>query len=107
MPLEDVLPEMDPDSVAEDYRARLYHRGAVAPEKGGQVIPAEIVADEERRGFKTRGAYRERLRHFTRGLILGSREAVAEWIAVLPPSSRQILSKATIANATSSPIPPI
>ena len=86
MPLEQALPEME--TVAEDYRARLYRRGAVAPKKGGQVITPEIVADEERRGFKTRGTYLERLSCFTRGLILGGREAVADWIAVLKSQDR-------------------
>jgi REP element-mobilizing transposase RayT len=88
MPLQEVFPRKDPESVADDYRARLYRRGAVEPEKGGQAIPPEIVADEERRGFKKRGAYLERMRHFKRGLILGSREAVSGWIAVLQAQRR-------------------
>ncbi len=75
---------------------------------GGQAIPAEIVADEERRGFKTRGAYLERLRHFTRGLIprggdrLDGRPAdPREFTSAQAPSSsehRQILHPTRPAN---------
>ncbi len=88
MPLDEALPGMDPETVKRDYRARLYHRGAVATEKGQGIIPPEIVEDEERRGFKTRGVYLERFKYFTRGLVLGSSEAVAEWITALQKEGR-------------------
>ena len=88
MPLAEALPGMDPETVERDYRARLFYRGAVRSKKGDHVIPQHIIDDEVRRGFKSRGAYLKRLRHFTRGLVLGSREAVAGWIAELGKQGR-------------------
>lgn len=88
MPLEEALPGLDPETVHEEYRSRLYHRGAVVQKEGQGVIPQPVLKDEERRGFKRRGAYRQRLRHFTRGMVVGSRESVARWIAALQKQGR-------------------
>ncbi len=88
MPLGEVFPWMEPETVEKDYRSLLYSRGAIALEEGDCVIPQHIIQDEVRRGFESRGAYLKRLSHFTRGLVLGSREAVAGWIAEISEEGR-------------------
>lgn len=88
MPLGEVFPWMEPETVEKDYRALLYYRGAIVTEEGERVIPPHIVQAEIRRGFRTSGSYRKRLGCFTQGLILGGREAVEGWIEQLSGEGR-------------------
>ena len=63
-----------------DYRSLLYHRGAVVSKLGSGVIRQDLLRDERTRGFRRPGAYAKRLRFFTRGLVLGGRLQVEDWI---------------------------
>jgi hypothetical protein len=66
--------------VLKTYRERLYYRGEVPTREGQCVISKDVLEQEERYGFKTRGVYRKRLRYFTDGLIIGSEERLREWV---------------------------
>ena len=78
IPLEELFPaEMGMDSYSI-YRARLYYYGAEATEEDHQVIPDWIIRKEERNGFARPGMFRSRLRVFTDGVAIGSRDKVAE-----------------------------
>ena len=65
--------------VDQHYRARLLYRGALPKESGGEVIPEQVLREEEPRGFCRRGLYLKQLRYFTDGLVVGSEEGVREW----------------------------
>ena len=54
----------------------LYHRGAVKTKENQQPIAPEVLEQEAARGFKRRGAFRQKLRHFTDGMALGSEIAI-------------------------------
>ncbi|MBF0245273.1 MAG: hypothetical protein HQL31_08380, partial [Planctomycetes bacterium] len=70
------------------YRAKLYMRGAVASKEGQEVISDEILASEEAAGFETSGIFAKRAKRFTRGLVLGSRAVIQEWVEKLRESGR-------------------
>jgi len=81
IPLQELLTDRaDPQTLYADYRALLYHRGAVQTKPHTQVIRVDLLEQEMARGFRHRGAYRKRLRFFTAGLVLGSRLQVEDWI---------------------------
>ncbi|MBF0244031.1 MAG: hypothetical protein HQL31_01995 [Planctomycetes bacterium] len=64
------------------------------PSKEGQgAIPEDILASEEARGFETSGVFFKRARHFTRGLVLGSKAAIQDWLERLRDSVRYIRRK--------------
>jgi REP element-mobilizing transposase RayT len=65
------------------YRRRLYRRGAVPTKENHAQINAKLLAEEERRDFVPRGAYRQRLRYWTDGLIIGSEEQIRKKLAAL------------------------
>jgi hypothetical protein len=77
MPLERIFGEVEPAEVYSLYRFRLYHRGAVPTKEGQARISQTILEKEARRGFQPSGQYRDRLRFFTDGLAVGSREKVS------------------------------
>jgi REP element-mobilizing transposase RayT len=83
IPLEELIPELSSRRLSSDYRALLYHRGAVATKAGTGTIPGPILRQEEARGFSRPGAYLRRLRFFSDGLYLGSRIQVEDWITEL------------------------
>ncbi|MBF0245322.1 MAG: transposase [Planctomycetes bacterium] len=62
------------------YRSLLYNRGAVQTREGQAAIPESAMTEAEAADFQDRGIFRKRLRHFTRGLVLGSRESIAVWL---------------------------
>jgi hypothetical protein len=77
MPLSGIFPEVEPEKAYSLYRFRLYHRGAVPTKEGQARISSEVLEEEARRGFHANGQYRDRLRFFTDGLAVGSREKVS------------------------------
>ena len=81
VPLEQLpLGSTDPTHLYQDYRALLYYRGAVPSGPHHHVIPAQILAAEQTRGFHRPGAYRKQLGFFTRSLVLGTQLQVEDWI---------------------------
>jgi REP element-mobilizing transposase RayT len=80
LPLKDFLRKKSCREALVDYKARVYYRG-MEPTKQGQVkIPKWLAEEEEKRGFKTRGAYRKRLRFFADGVVLGSKGFVKTYL---------------------------
>lgn len=86
--LSDLLEAKDEKEALRLYRAKLYNRGAIPSKEGQGSIPEEVLAGEEARGFETSGLFAKRTRHFTRGLVLGSKEAIQEWLERLRESGR-------------------
>ena len=82
-PLEDFETYKSAKQALRDYRGRLYYRGSVPTKKGQAAIPRAIVASEKAMGFKTPGMYRERLRYFVDGVVLGSEEFVRDYLKKL------------------------
>ena len=81
IPLEQLLVgSTDSTQLYTDYRALLYYRGAVASDSDHFVIPPQVLLAEQSRGFRQPGAYRKRLRFFTRALVLGTQLQVEDWI---------------------------
>ena len=66
-----------------DYRAGIYYRGSVRSKMGQKEIPEYIIKREEALGFRSRGVYAKRTRHFVDGLVVGSREYVSNYLEVL------------------------
>ena len=58
------------------YKGLLYYRGTVPTKETHASLDAELVKQEEARGFERRGVYLKRLRYFTDGVVLGGEEAV-------------------------------
>jgi len=81
IPLEELMTDgSDPETLCADYRALLYHRGAIRTKPNSSVIREDLLRQEQARGFHRAGAYCKRLRFFTDGLVLGSRLQVEHWI---------------------------
>ena len=70
----------DPERLYAHYRDLLYHRGAVETKPGSGVIRPELLQREQSQGFRRPGAYLQRLRFFTEGLVLGGYLQVEDWI---------------------------
>ena len=76
MPLEELFPGQMGQDAFTIYRTLLYYHGAVATTEKQVVIPNSIVQQEKNRGFSREGLFRRRLRFFTDGVALGSRQEV-------------------------------
>jgi hypothetical protein len=76
LPLERIFVGVEPDEVYALYRFRLYHRGAIPTKDGQAKISQAVLEREARSGFKQSGQFQDRLRFFTDGLFVGSREKV-------------------------------
>jgi len=72
MPLAAIVGRPGRTQAVRDYKAMLYYRGNVPTKEGQAAIPDHIIKAEETRGFKGRGIYRKRLRHFVDGVVVGS-----------------------------------
>lgn len=86
MPLKGILGCDHEKEALEEYRSRLYYRGAKPSKENHAAISEEVVAAEEARGFKTRGIFLRRLRYFTDGLIIGTRSNLQEKLQQLKAS---------------------
>ncbi len=82
-PLEEFETYKTARQALRDYRGRLYYRGRIATRKGQAVIPQAIVESEKALGFATPGMYRQRLRYFVDGVVLGSEEFVRDYLQKL------------------------
>ncbi|MCF7957955.1 MAG: hypothetical protein K9M57_05845 [Phycisphaerae bacterium] len=82
-PLEEFETYKSAGQALRDYRGRLYYRGRVPTKKGQAAISQAIVEHEKALGFKTPGMYRERLRYFVDGVVLGSEEFVRDYLVKL------------------------
>jgi putative transposase len=80
LPLGELTGYKQHKAALRDYKARLYYRGNVPTKRGQADIPDRIVSEEEARGFKERGVFRKRLRHFADGVVLGSEAFVRKEI---------------------------
>lgn len=80
LPLGELTGYKQRKAALRDYKARLYYRGNVPTKLGQADIPDRIVSEEEARGFKERGVFRKRLRHFADGVVLGSEAFVRKEI---------------------------
>lgn len=78
LPLEQIFTGVSPSEAYTQYRYRLYHRGSVPTKEGQGRISQEVLEKEARSGFQGSGQYRDRLRLFTDGLAVGSREKVSQ-----------------------------
>ena len=78
MPLKDFLGQETEEEALAEYRSRAYHRGNVPTRKNQAKISDKVLAEEEARGFKVRGAFLKRLRHITDGVVLGTEEFVEQ-----------------------------
>lgn len=87
-PLADLLEAPDEATALRQYRAKLYSRGAVPTKEEAGAISEEVLRAEEARGFAQSGVFTKRVRHFTRGLVLGSKGAIQEWLTRLRESGR-------------------
>jgi len=83
IPLEQLIPTISSSGLFADYRALLYHRGAVATKSATGTIPLAVLRMEEACGFSKAGAYLRRLRFFSDGLVLGTQIQIQDWITEL------------------------
>lgn len=78
MNILDIVPAKSRKTALSDYKAGIYYRGNVRTKASQKEIPDHIIKEEEKRGFKTRGAYSKRVRYFVNGVAIGSREFINE-----------------------------
>ena len=86
LPLQGLLGHISMPSAIREYRALLYHRGAVPSKVHHMRIPEELLNAEIARGFKTGGEYLTRLRFFVDGMALGSEAFIKEQLVRLRES---------------------
>ena len=98
MPLGELTGYKQRKAGLRDYKARLYYRGNVPTKQGQATIPDRIVREEEARGFKERGIYRKRLRHFVDGVVIGSEGFVRQEIEKLREQGTYLRRKNPIIN---------
>ena len=98
LPLGDLTGHKKPKAALRDYKARLYYRGNVSTKQGQVDIPKRILREEEARGFKERGIFRKRLRHFADGVVLGSESYVRQEIEKLREQGTYLRRKNPIAH---------
>ena len=78
MPLRGFLGQDSEKQALTEYRSRAYHRGNVPTKRHQARISDQVLAEEEARGFKARGLFLKKLRHFTDGVVLGTEDFVKE-----------------------------
>ncbi len=83
VPLQDLFTPPPGKDVFEEYRGRLFHRGAIPPRPGDGVIPAWVLDQERRRGFRRPGLFRYSLPLFRHGVGLGSRSTIEQRVLKL------------------------
>jgi hypothetical protein len=83
MPLKELTGEEKNRTARADLKARVYYRGAVPTKPNQRPIPQWLIEEEESRGFKTRGIFRKRMRHFVDGVVVGNKAFVLEQIEQL------------------------
>lgn len=86
LPLKEVTGEEDEEENRRKHRAKIYYRGAVKTKEGAMEISEDVLKAEEARGFKTRGIYRKRFRHFTEGLAIGTQTQILNLLVKLRES---------------------
>ncbi len=82
-PLTEVMNIETRRSAIIDYKARLYFRGNVPSKPGQAKISNRIVEEEAELGFKERGVYRERIRFFVDGVVVGSQSYIKQHLEKL------------------------
>ncbi len=78
--LKELIPEVDESDVESNYKYRLYYRGSVQTKAGTGFIPAKIIAAEAEKGYMRPGAFSQRIKFFTEGLVVGSEIQIKDWI---------------------------
>jgi putative transposase len=76
MPLVTLLDSSDPEQAERRYWASLYWKGTWPSKETDGLIPVELAEQMEKEQFP-RACYLERRESFSRGLKIGSREAIA------------------------------
>lgn len=79
-PLKEVLGEDYETSAIKTYKAQIYHRGGVPTENQSKTIPQKLILREEKRDFAPRGVFSKKMRFFSDGLAIGTKEAVSVWL---------------------------
>ena len=64
----------------KEYRINLYYRGEVPTKEYHSKIKYQIMLNEQKNGFESKGLFRKRLRYFTDGLVIGSEESIRGWV---------------------------
>ncbi|HHQ47997.1 MAG TPA: hypothetical protein ENK19_03840 [Acidobacteria bacterium] len=88
MALGEVLVGKSEQKILEEYRQRLYYRGAVRSKGNQAAISQEVLAEEAARGFKRQGMYRKRLGYFVDGLAVGTEEFIRAQLTRLRDEGR-------------------
>ena len=81
MNIDRVLASDSEQQARREYNHLLTWRGTEPTRKGQARIPAHIAREEERRGYRDRGAFLKRVGHLTEGLAVGCHQFVNEKIA--------------------------
>ncbi len=79
VPLAEILLNTPVDECVHEYRWRLYWRGAIPSKEGQAAIPVQVVNAELERGLQA-GTYLEQRQELTRGVVIGPRALVLEWL---------------------------
>ncbi|MCP4603949.1 MAG: hypothetical protein GY847_26075 [Proteobacteria bacterium] len=88
LPLSELTGLAKRGEAIRDYKARLYFRGNVPSKPGQKAISSRVLEEEAVRGFKDKGVYRKRLRHFVDGIALGSESYVLHQVEQLHESGQ-------------------
>jgi len=78
--IKEIIGERTEDLALKTYKAQIYHRGGVPTSESQKVISEQLIAREESRDFAPRGVFLKKMRFFSDGLAIGTREATSEWI---------------------------
>ena len=78
--LKKVLNEKSEKGAYICYKSQVYFRGAVKTKEYQKEIPEKVLQEQLDNDFKPKGVLRKKLRFFTDGLIIGSKEKVLDWL---------------------------
>ena len=80
VPLIELFPPEPGKDVYQGYRGMLIYRGTEPSKEGDAVIPEWVLRQEQRRGFRRPGIFRQSLRLFRDGVGLGSRRQMQQQV---------------------------
>ena len=82
IPLEEILLGTPAADCSDEYRWRLYWRGAIPSKQGQASIPPGVIEAEMERGLRA-GVYLEQHQELTRGVVIGPKAIVLGWLEEL------------------------
>jgi len=83
MPMQELMNLENEKEAYQRYRERLYYMGGIQTKEDTGVIPAHILAEEEKSGFVSKNILLKRTKHYTRGLVLGGEKVIQKWLQEL------------------------